>query len=219
MPSTRDQRPYNVKYYARNRQREIDRVRQRQQVTVEFLRELRRVPCMDCGGKFEPHQMDFDHRDPELKSFNIMTGRAMLMKRERLLTEVAKCDVVCANCHAVRTYALQAARSARRRADGMILMTPRRISQRQQALPKRDRLLALRDRPCLDCGRRFASFVMQFDHRDPTTKRFEVANLVVSVGGGNTRRGGEVRYRLSELPPGSHVPAAVSASGCGVVAA
>src|SRR6266702_3587245 len=103
VPSTRDQRPYNVRYYWRNRQREIDRVMSRQRATLEFLRALRRVPCMDCGQTFQPHQMDFDHRDPGAKLFNITTSRAMLMARDRLLTEVAKCDVVCANCHRVRT--------------------------------------------------------------------------------------------------------------------
>ena len=78
MQGRRDQRPYNVLYYQRNRQREIDRVMTRQRATLKFLRDLRRVPCADCGGKFEPHQMDFDHRDPREKSFNLCSGRAAL---------------------------------------------------------------------------------------------------------------------------------------------
>src|SRR5438477_1746010 len=110
MRSARDQRPYNVSYYGRNRQREIDRVTRRQQATLEFTRDLRRVPCQDCGGTFKPHQMDFDHRVPEQKSFNVTASRAMLMRRDRLLQEIAKCDIVCANCHSARTYALQARR-------------------------------------------------------------------------------------------------------------
>jgi len=119
VPSTRDQRPYNVNYYRRNRQREINRVLTRQRATLEFLRELRRVPCKDCGQTFLPHQMDFDHRDPDTKLFGITWSKALLAPRARLLAEIAKCDVVCANCHAVRTYGLQAARSAKRRAEGM----------------------------------------------------------------------------------------------------
>ncbi len=176
MPSTRDQRPYNVSYYRRNRQQEIDRVMTRQHATLEFLRDLRRVPCKDCGRRFQPHQMDFDHRDPKQKSFNVTTSRAMLMRRERLMLEVAKCDIVCANCHSVRTYALQAERSARRRAEGSVFRTPRSISMHRRALPKRDFLLELRDKPCLDCGGRFPPFAMQFDHRDPGSKQFNVAS-------------------------------------------
>jgi hypothetical protein len=76
VPSTRDQRPYNVSYYRRNRQREIDRVTTRQHATLEFLRELRQVPYKDCGGTFLPHQMDFDHRDPATKSFGLTWSRA-----------------------------------------------------------------------------------------------------------------------------------------------
>jgi hypothetical protein len=39
--------------------------------------------------------MDFDHRDPGMKSFRVMTGRAMLMSTSKVLAEVAKCDIVC----------------------------------------------------------------------------------------------------------------------------
>lgn len=172
MPDRPSQRPYNVRYYQRNRQREIDRVMTRQRATLQFLRELRKVPCKDCGGTYLPHQMDFDHRDPATKSFGLTWSRAMLAPRDRLLAEIAKCDIVCANCHALRTYALQAARKAWRRANGTLVNTKRRITQRQKELKRRDFILALRDRPCGECGLRFPPFIMQFDHRDPTTKKF-----------------------------------------------
>jgi hypothetical protein len=97
------QRPYNVEYYRRNRDLELQRVRVRQAGMVELLRDLRRVPCADCGQQFKPYQMDFDHRDPTTKAFNVMTGRAMLMSTAKVLAEVAKCDIVCVNCHRLRT--------------------------------------------------------------------------------------------------------------------
>ena len=56
------------------------------------------MPCRDCGSAFKPHQMDFDHREPEAKSFRLSAGTAMLASVARLEAEVAKCDVVCANC-------------------------------------------------------------------------------------------------------------------------
>jgi hypothetical protein len=49
--------------------------------------------------------MDFDHRDPADKAFRVTEGRATLMSRARLLAEVGKCDIVCANCHRIRTRA------------------------------------------------------------------------------------------------------------------
>jgi hypothetical protein len=65
----KSQRAANVEYYRRNRGLEWSRIRIRQAGAIEMLRDLRRVPCADCGGRFEPHQMDFDHRDPSTKLF------------------------------------------------------------------------------------------------------------------------------------------------------
>ncbi len=57
-------------------------------------------PCADCGGKFPTCSMDFDHRHN--KSFNI--GQSLASKGVKLLfEEIAKCDVVCSNCHRIRT--------------------------------------------------------------------------------------------------------------------
>jgi hypothetical protein len=165
------QRAANVAYYWRNRDIEIARVRLRQDGTVHMLRELRRVPCADCGGRFEPHQMDFDHRDPSTKSFNLMTGRAMLMSQATLLAEVAKCDVVCANCHRVRTRDASRARLRR---------VPRAPSAiRKSALWKvqSELLDELRTRPCMDCGGTFPPCAMDFDHRDRSTKRYVVSRM------------------------------------------
>lgn len=175
VPTRGSQRPFNVAYYARNRRQEIERVRARQAATLEFLRELRRVLCTDCGGTFEPYQMDFDHREPVEKSFNVTAGRAMLMSRERLMEEIAKCDIVCANCHALRTYAYQSARAVTRRALGLVRTTRRAKSQFLRSRVRRDLLLNLSDKPCCDCRAKLPPYVMQFDHRDPASKRFNVA--------------------------------------------
>ena len=79
-------------YYARNRAREIERVVTRQRATVEWLRDLRRVPCPDCGGTFPPHVMDFDHRDPKAKLFSLAADNDYLKNRALLEAEVAKCQ-------------------------------------------------------------------------------------------------------------------------------
>src|SRR3954451_5796997 len=103
MPRIRNQRPTNVDYYRRNPKHDLSRVKVEQAGTREMLREWRDVPCADCGQRFEPHQMDFDHRDPAAKSFNLLAGRAALKSTAQLRAEAEKCDVVCANCHALRT--------------------------------------------------------------------------------------------------------------------
>jgi hypothetical protein len=46
--------------------------------------------------------MDVDHRDPSAK----VEGVTRLVNRRysTLMAEVAKCDIVCANCHRLRTF-------------------------------------------------------------------------------------------------------------------
>jgi len=66
---------------------------------------LKNAPCMDCGKKYPPYVMDFDHRPGEEKLAPV--SRLLLKGVEALLSEVAKCDLVCANCHRVRTYTRQ----------------------------------------------------------------------------------------------------------------
>ncbi len=168
----RNQRPYNVEYYRRNRDLELQRVRVRQTGMVELLRDLRRVPCADCGRTFKPHQMDFDHRDPATKLFNVMTGRAMLMSTAKVLAEVAKCDIVCVNCHRIRTRDTERRRAHRQPAG------PVQLAKLQRWRDQAAMLSRLRDVPCADCRGRFDACAMDFDHRDPATKRYTVTRMV-----------------------------------------
>lgn len=71
-----------------------------------MLNEIKSKPCMDCGGIFDPVCMDFDHRPGEVKSFNVAAWRnfSANVTTAKLHAEIAKCDVVCANCHRIRTF-------------------------------------------------------------------------------------------------------------------
>lgn len=171
------QRSANVAYYERNREQEIARVRVRQQGAVELLRELRIRPCADCRGTFAPHQMDFDHRDGTTKSFRLTEGGAMLRPTEVLLAEAAKCDVVCANCHRVRTQQRHAAGLAASMAVSLDVERRREKWRRQARMLDR-----LRERPCADCGGRFPPSAMDFDHRNPASKHSAVTRLIGRVG-------------------------------------
>lgn len=75
-------------------------------INRDYVNELKaKTPCADCGQKFKiPWQLDFDHRPGVLKCGGIATI-ACSNTLEFLKKEIAKCDLVCANCHKVRTYA------------------------------------------------------------------------------------------------------------------
>ena len=81
-----------------------DSDRHRRNTTKEWVDELKSKPCVDCGNEFETFVMDFDHRDPTTKSYVISFMVSKRMPREAILEEIAKCDLICANCHRKRTF-------------------------------------------------------------------------------------------------------------------
>lgn len=58
--------------------------------------------CTDCGYKDQLAPLQFDHVRGE-KMFMLAATSGLGVSIERALVEVDKCDVVCANCHAIRT--------------------------------------------------------------------------------------------------------------------
>jgi hypothetical protein len=95
---------YKQAHYAANRERYLANARHRKRVVVneravylvEFFREH---PCVDCG-ESDPIVLEFDHLAD--KRFEIAKG-IRDRKWSDVLDEIAKCDVVCANCHRRRT--------------------------------------------------------------------------------------------------------------------
>jgi hypothetical protein len=57
--------------------------------------------CADCGYNAHPAALDFDHRPGTAKVRDIKRGNTFGW--QALLAEIEKCDVVCANCHRIRT--------------------------------------------------------------------------------------------------------------------
>ena len=67
-------------------------------------------PCTDCGDCFPYYVMDFDHLSD--KSFAISSYKNNTNSLERVREEIAKCELVCANCHRIRTYKRMKAKKA-----------------------------------------------------------------------------------------------------------
>lgn len=82
--------------------RAIAQVRGRRDVNRrEIVRYLGTHPCLDCGIE-NLVVLEFDHRDPGQKVMNVAT-MAVSRRWPRVLAEIEKCDVRCANCHRRRT--------------------------------------------------------------------------------------------------------------------
>lgn len=89
-------------YRDKNRAKVNKSVNDRRKIQQAKIWQIKSQPCKDCGGLFHPCAMDFDHRDPSQKVFEI--GPALSRNWEKVQAEIAKCDVVCSNCHRVRTF-------------------------------------------------------------------------------------------------------------------
>jgi hypothetical protein len=94
-------------HYEKNKKSYLENnTKRRLLVTSEIIKLKEASPCMDCKRHYPYYVMDFDHRDPSTK----IDGIARLIRSDSLqavLREVTKCDLVCANCHRVRTYTRQ----------------------------------------------------------------------------------------------------------------
>ncbi len=93
-----------ARYFQENK----GRIRKSQNLKRNLLRRRiqevkEQTPCKDCGETFPHYVMDFDHLPGTEKLFNI-TKVSACPSMEALEKEIAKCEVVCANCHRHRTF-------------------------------------------------------------------------------------------------------------------
>lgn len=60
--------------------------------------------CLDCGYKQHPEALEFDHLPGSTKLFKVSDAPMLGKIWSEVASEIAKCEVVCANCHRVRTF-------------------------------------------------------------------------------------------------------------------
>jgi hypothetical protein len=89
----------------------VERKRKADVAQMTLLKEQRRevldayklaFGCERCGYRDDPLALDFDHKDPSQKGGTV--SQMLSYTWDRIFTEVAKCRVLCANCHRVRTH-------------------------------------------------------------------------------------------------------------------
>ena len=65
-----------------------------------FLNEQKEKACFDCKKKYPIECMQFDHvRGQKLYNIGTMMNKSFVALKK----EMKKCDLLCSNCHAVRT--------------------------------------------------------------------------------------------------------------------
>ncbi len=101
MPRTRQE----MREYSRARRAANPGEAQRYQRKRSFLFKMR---CLDIArtskcscGESHPAALQFHHRDPTTKLFTIGNAYSRYKSDEELENEIAKCDVLCGNCHRI----------------------------------------------------------------------------------------------------------------------
>jgi len=96
-------RAYRRKHYHANKQPYIDRAKAARDALRKEVRDLKgSTPCADCEILWPYYVMQFDHvGDNKVADINYLLKRGT---RKKVLEEIAKCELVCANCHCIRTH-------------------------------------------------------------------------------------------------------------------
>jgi len=95
-----DKDGFQRRYYA-DPQKSRDLTNARNKIRRELLTNLKGTTCTDCKGTFHPCQLDFDHLGD--KSF-VIGDKKYQVGEAKLRAEIAKCEIVCSNCHRLRTF-------------------------------------------------------------------------------------------------------------------
>ena len=95
---------YAASHYQANKERRQHQNKVRQAEFMAWYVNLKAGrPCADCRGEFHPAAMQWDH----LPGFEKEAALSLLARRggrQRVLDEIKKCELVCANCHAIRSH-------------------------------------------------------------------------------------------------------------------
>lgn len=65
---------------------------------------LKSGPCTDCNKILIPEVMEWDHLPEYTKSIMLSEAVKRRWARTSILKEIAKCELVCPNCHRYRTW-------------------------------------------------------------------------------------------------------------------
>lgn len=90
------------KHYHANKERYLENNRKKRAAMRAHVNALKSAPCTDCGQCYPYYVMQFDHiTGTKVGGINTLVQHGSWQK---LYDEIAKCEVVCANCHSERTH-------------------------------------------------------------------------------------------------------------------
>lgn len=92
-----EMRQYRREWYCRNKDNEIRKSGERRKTTRNLIRKFKEGKCCSRCSEDDPRALDWHHKDPKAKLFGIANGESWPMSK--VLLELKKCELLCANCH------------------------------------------------------------------------------------------------------------------------
>jgi L-lactate utilization protein LutB len=90
-------RKYDREWHQKHKATQNARKKQRRKEIQLWFRELKStLKCVKCGEN-HPGCLEFHHVGEKDDNVSLMVARSL--GRDRILAEIAKCEVLCANCH------------------------------------------------------------------------------------------------------------------------
>lgn len=100
------------KHYNRNKDAYVQKAKRSKEKYRLWYQEYKETLCCETCGEDHPATLDFHHENED-KEFNVSEAAAQGMAKEKLMKEIDKCVVLCANCHRKYHYASVSARSTK----------------------------------------------------------------------------------------------------------
>lgn len=98
-----ERKKYQADYYQRNKEAYAVAAKARRKARNDYVIKLKSEnPCVDCGKFYHYCQMQYDHIGTDK-----VTEVSKLVKNgtiDKIQAEIDKCELVCANCHALRSW-------------------------------------------------------------------------------------------------------------------
>jgi hypothetical protein len=96
------QREAQRRHYQANKADIIARSAWQRRASNDKLKELKGSPCLDCNVSYPHYVMHFDHigGDKVADVSRLVRSKSW----QAVLDEISKCELICSNCHAERTW-------------------------------------------------------------------------------------------------------------------
>lgn len=81
----------------------ISKKPRKEKIREQYYEIKKNLKCEKCGND-DYRVLEFDHIDREAKSFNVSDAIRKGYALEKIKHEIEKCQVLCANCHRIKTW-------------------------------------------------------------------------------------------------------------------